>query len=91
MAEFIGQMIGPYRIMEQIGLGGMATVYKAYQASMDRYVAVKVLPRQFGRAVGRAIVHHHDLVRLHWLLRERTQQRGEIVFLVARRNDDAHG
>jgi ligand-binding sensor domain-containing protein len=47
MAEFIGQMIGPYRIIEQIGLGGMATVYKAYQASMDRYVAVKVLPRQF--------------------------------------------
>lgn len=47
MTELIGQTLGPYRIIEQIGMGGMATVYKAYQASMDRYVAVKVLPRQF--------------------------------------------
>jgi serine/threonine protein kinase len=41
-----GQMLGPYRIIEQIGEGGMATVYKAYQASMDRNVAIKVLPSQ---------------------------------------------
>ncbi len=47
MANLIGQNLGPYRIIEQIGLGGMATVYKAYQPSMDRYVAVKVLPAHF--------------------------------------------
>ncbi|MCL4267834.1 MAG: serine/threonine protein kinase [Anaerolineae bacterium] len=41
-----GQMLGPYRITNQVGKGGMATVYKAYQAAMDRYVAVKVLPSQ---------------------------------------------
>jgi serine/threonine protein kinase len=41
-----GQMLGPYRIISQIGQGGMATVYKAYQPSMDRNVAVKVLPGQ---------------------------------------------
>ncbi len=41
-----GQSIGPYRIISQIGQGGMATVYKAYHAAMDRYVALKVLPRQ---------------------------------------------
>src|SRR5688500_6826250 len=41
-----GQMLGPYRIINQIGKGGMATVYKAYQPSVDRYVAVKVLPSQ---------------------------------------------
>jgi len=41
-----GQMLGPYRIIEQIGEGGMATVFKAYQASMDRNVAIKVLPSQ---------------------------------------------
>jgi len=45
-----GQMLGPYRIIEQIGEGGMATVYKAYQASMDRNVAIKVLPSQLAES-----------------------------------------
>ena len=45
-----GQQIGPYRIVSQVGQGGMATVYKAYQAAMDRYVAVKVLPSEFARS-----------------------------------------
>jgi serine/threonine protein kinase len=45
-----GQMLGPYRIINQIGKGGMATVYKAYQASVDRYVAVKVLPSQLAES-----------------------------------------
>jgi serine/threonine protein kinase len=47
MAFAIGQNIGPYRIVEQLGQGGMATVYKAYHASLDRYVAVKVLHEAF--------------------------------------------
>ncbi|MCJ7530061.1 MAG: serine/threonine protein kinase [Anaerolineales bacterium] len=42
-----GQMIGPYQIINQVGKGGMATVYKAYHATMDRYVAIKVLPHEF--------------------------------------------
>ncbi len=45
-----GQMLGPYRIINQIGKGGMATVYKAYQASVDRYVAIKVLPSQLAES-----------------------------------------
>jgi serine/threonine-protein kinase len=43
----IGSTLGSYRIVEQIGMGGMATVYKAYDAGTDRYVAVKVLPHQY--------------------------------------------
>jgi formylglycine-generating enzyme required for sulfatase activity/tRNA A-37 threonylcarbamoyl transferase component Bud32 len=35
--------VGQYNIVKQIGKGGMATVYKAYQSNLDRYVAVKVL------------------------------------------------
>ncbi len=38
-----GAVIGQYHIIKQIGRGGMATVYKAYQPNLDRYVAVKVL------------------------------------------------
>lgn len=44
-----GQMLGAYRIIEQVGEGGMATVYKAYQASMDRHVAIKVLPLELAK------------------------------------------
>ncbi|MEA2007796.1 MAG: serine/threonine-protein kinase [Chloroflexota bacterium] len=40
-----GMTLGSYRVISQIGKGGMATVYKAYQASMDRYIALKILPQ----------------------------------------------
>jgi len=39
----IGTRVGPYELVEELGRGGMATVYKAYQPSMDRHVAVKVM------------------------------------------------
>lgn len=49
MSELIGKTIGQYQIIEQIGMGGMATVFKAYQPAIDRYVAVKILPQQFAQ------------------------------------------
>ena len=42
-----GSNLGPYRIIEPVGRGGMASVFKAYEASLDRYVALKVLPPEF--------------------------------------------
>ena len=41
-----GQQIGPYQVINQIGKGGMATVYKAYHAAVDRYVAIKIISNQ---------------------------------------------
>lgn len=45
MADLSGQDLGRYHILEQIGKGGMATVYKAYDAQLERNVAVKVIRR----------------------------------------------
>jgi Tol biopolymer transport system component len=45
--NLVGQTLGVYRIIGQIGRGGMATVYKAYEPALDRYVAIKVLPQYF--------------------------------------------
>jgi ligand-binding sensor domain-containing protein/tRNA A-37 threonylcarbamoyl transferase component Bud32 len=47
MQHQIGRRLGAYQIVEQIGQGGMATVFKAYQPSMDRYVAIKILPSHY--------------------------------------------
>jgi serine/threonine protein kinase len=40
----VGQAMGQYHLLEQIGRGSIATIYKAYQAELDRYVAVKAFP-----------------------------------------------
>ncbi|HMS00225.1 MAG TPA: protein kinase [Anaerolineales bacterium] len=48
MSFNVGDNVGPYKIIEQLGQGGMATVYKAYHASLDRYVALKALHAAFG-------------------------------------------
>ncbi|MBL7164296.1 MAG: serine/threonine protein kinase [Anaerolineales bacterium] len=47
MEDLSGKQLGQYRVVAPLGEGGMAAVYKAYQPSVDRYVALKVLPRHY--------------------------------------------
>src|SRR5579875_849630 len=49
MNALVGKTLGQFRIVERIGAGGMATVFKAYQPNLDRYVAIKVLPAYHAR------------------------------------------
>jgi serine/threonine protein kinase len=52
MANLIGQTLGRYYILGQLGEGGMATVYKARDMNLNRDVAVKVIRTEmFGSAV----------------------------------------
>lgn len=46
-AERSGQKIPGFKVLGKIGAGAMATVFKAVQLSLDRTVAIKVLPRKF--------------------------------------------
>ncbi|MEO1584278.1 MAG: serine/threonine-protein kinase [Planctomycetota bacterium] len=46
-AERSGQKIPGFKILGKLGAGAMATVFRAVQLSLDRDVAIKVLPRKF--------------------------------------------
>ncbi|MHB1561422.1 MAG: protein kinase domain-containing protein, partial [Isosphaeraceae bacterium] len=62
---------GEFRIVREIGRGGMGVVYEAYQESLNRHVAVKLLRepadlarfRREARAAGR--LHHTNIVPVH--------------------------
>ena len=50
--------LGDFRIIREIGRGGMGIVFEAEQESLDRRVAIKVLPKQ-------TLLNDHELERFH--------------------------
>lgn len=74
--SLIGATLGPYRILRELGRGGMAIVYEAYQPSLNRRVAIKVLPPQMAfdaafvarfvqEARAAAQLRHPNIVTIH--------------------------
>src|SRR3954467_1034914 len=66
--SLVGRQIGRYRILEQLGQGGMSVVYKGLDTTLDREVAVKVLhPHLAGRVESRKRLEREAkaVARLH--------------------------
>jgi eukaryotic-like serine/threonine-protein kinase len=94
MSMLVGKSLGQFRIVERIGAGGMATVFKAYQPTLDRYVAIKVLPAyhardpifvkrfvQEARAVAKLV--HPNILQIHdFGEQEQGPGQGNITYIV---------
>ena len=87
MTELDNIQLGQYKLIEAIGHGGMATVYKAYQESLDRYVAIKVLlsnrDPQFAARFKRearaiAALQHHNILPIY----DYGEQNGLLYFVL---------
>src|SRR5262245_33536160 len=75
----IGKELGPYRILEKLGEGGMGEVYRARDRKLQREVAIKALPREMAADAERiarfereaqllAALHHPNIGGIHELL-----------------------
>ena len=48
-AEALDGLLSQFKVSELLGRGGMGAVYKAHHGTLDRHVAIKILPPQIGR------------------------------------------
>jgi uncharacterized RDD family membrane protein YckC len=79
----IGEVLGHYRIVAALGSGGMGTVYRALDESLQRYVAIKVIratldsqvdahhvQRLLQEAIAQARVNHPNIAHIYYVGRE---------------------
>src|SRR5215467_12319135 len=84
----VGQMVGKYRVLSRLGRGGMGTVYKAVDETLDREVAIKslnpdlsdpeVLKRFRAEALTLARLNHPNIAMLF----ELTEHDGELLMVM---------
>ena len=81
----IDRTLGHYRIVEKIGEGGMGEVYRAHDETLDRDVAIKVLPEEVAEDEDRlarfereakllASLNHPNIATLHGLEKEESRR-----------------
>jgi protein kinase-like protein len=87
--DLIGQTIGGYKILEEVGRGGMGVIYRATDTRLGRTVALKSLPLDLARdpvrrerlrreAVAAALVSHPNIATVYTL-----EEQGDQVFIVS--------
>jgi Tol biopolymer transport system component/predicted Ser/Thr protein kinase len=75
-------LAGRYRVIEELGRGGMGKVYRAEDTSLSRHVAIKVLPREFASDPKRlarfdreakmlAVLNHTNIASIHGIEEDR--------------------
>jgi serine/threonine-protein kinase len=95
MAIEVGQQLLHYRLIEKIGEGGMGVVWKAVDTTLDRGVAIKILPDSFAEDAERLVrfereakllasLNHPNIATIHGLQQHPSTSsgRGGVRFLV---------
>ena len=89
-----GSLISHYRVVRPLGAGGMGEVYLAQDLTLERSVALKILPPQLGRGRRSSANHHAGSSPWAHLARElfRPVQHevvaGDVVLLLALLDDE---
>lgn len=79
----LGRLLGHYRLVRQLGHGGMGAVYQALDESLQRYVALKVIRRRahssgdsahtqrlLQEAIAQARVNHPNVIHIYYVGRD---------------------
>ena len=88
------ETLGRYRLVSLLGEGGMGQVYKAYDAVLDRHVALKILPaelvtdatrvaRFIQEARAASALHHPNVIVVHDIGEERVDGRPDSIRFIA--------